>query len=148
MARLRGGDKLEAYLRDVARKVSKPGKARIGFLESATYPDGTPVAQIAAIQNFGSPAQGIPPRPFFTNMIREHEGEWPEQIGKVLKAVDMDAPKALEQMGQLIAGELRESIVDTNAPPLSPITIARKGSSKPLVDSGVMLQSVDSEVEE
>ena len=49
-------------------------------------------------------------------------------------------------LGAGIEGQLRQSITDTNAPPLSPATIARKGFSKPLVDTGNMLNSVASEV--
>ena len=49
-------------------------------------------------------------------------------------------------MGQGISGQLKQSIVDTNEPPLAASTIARKGFAKPLVDTGHMLQSVDYEV--
>src|SRR5262245_47719483 len=54
MARLRGGDKLEAALREISRKVGKPGTLRVGFLSDATYPDGTPVALVAAANEFGT----------------------------------------------------------------------------------------------
>lgn len=146
MASISGGEKLEAYLRETSAKVSKPGTLRVGFLEGATYPDGTPVATVAAIQNFGAPAMGIPPRPFFTDMIDKKASSWPAAIGGLLKDNDMDATKALVQTGQAISGQLRQSIVDTNSPPLSPKTIARKGFEKPLVDTGHMLNSIDSEV--
>lgn len=49
-----GGDKLDRALKDLARKVSKPRTLNVGFLEGATYPDGTPVAYIAAIQEYGT----------------------------------------------------------------------------------------------
>jgi len=59
MATIRGGDKFEAVLRDIADKLRDGGSVRVGFLENATYPDGKPVAMIAAIQEFGAPAAGI-----------------------------------------------------------------------------------------
>ena len=34
----------------------KKSKLEVGFFESAKYPDGTPVAYVAAIQEFGNPA--------------------------------------------------------------------------------------------
>ena len=68
MATLKGGDKLEAALREISRKVSKPGKLRVGFLEGATYPDGTPVALVAWWNEFGTEDE-FPPRPSFRNMI-------------------------------------------------------------------------------
>ncbi len=38
---------------------------QVGWFESAKYDDGTPVAGVAAIQEFGSAKNRIPPRPFF-----------------------------------------------------------------------------------
>ncbi len=143
---VKGGEKLEAYLKKLADKVSNPGTLRVGFLEGATYPDGTPVAMVAAIQNFGAPNAGIPARPFFSKMVNEKSPEWGGKLAKVLEQADWDGGKALALMGEGIAGQLRQSIVDTNAPELSPDTIARKGSDKPLVDTGHMLASVDKEV--
>ena len=63
------GPGLRKRLSEIARGLDKAAKVRIGFLENATYPDGKPVAMIAAIQEFGAPARNIPPRPFFRQMI-------------------------------------------------------------------------------
>jgi hypothetical protein len=123
MATISGGDKLEARLKALADKVSNPGTLRVGFLEGATYPDGTPVALVAAIQNFGAPARGIPPRPFFSNMIAQNKDAWGERLAAILKAQGMDAKRALKLMGAGIKGQLQQSIVDTLSPPLSPITL-------------------------
>jgi hypothetical protein len=143
---VKGGDRLDAYLAKLAKKVARKGHVRVGFLEGATYPDGAPVAEIAAIQNFGAPAAGIPPRPFFSNMVNREAGGWGVKMAQVLKRAEYDGEKALALMGQGIAGQLRQSIVDTNDPPLKPETARRKGFDKPLVDTGHMLASVDSEV--
>jgi hypothetical protein len=140
------GDKLQKALEERARRMSSATTVDVGFLAGATYPDGTPVAMVAAIQNYGAPRAGIPPRPFFSNMIAAKQAEWGPAAGALLVANDYDAAKTLEQVGQAIAGQLRQSIRDTNAPPLAPATIARKGFAKPLVDTGHMLQSVDYKV--
>lgn len=142
--RLRGGEKLEEALRKMAEGLSRGGTVRVGFLENATYPDGKSVAMIAAIQDFGTGT--IPPRPFFRNMIAAKQGEWPGAIDGLLKANDYDIDKTLQQTGAAIAGQLRQSIIDTNAPPLSPVTIRRKGHAKPLIDTSHMINSVDFEV--
>jgi hypothetical protein len=139
---LSGGDKLAKALAEMARRVSNPGTLRVGFLENATYPDGKPVALVAAIQNFGAPARNIPPRPFFSNMIREKSPSWPQAIAAQLQLANYDARLALERVGQGISGQLRQSIVNFNSVPLSPKTIARKGFDKQLVDTGHMLNSV------
>ena len=148
MAAIKGGKKFEAAMADLARRVSRPGTLRVGFLENAKYPDGTPVAMIAAIQDFGAPSVGIPPRPFFRNMIKDKQSEWPKAVADLLRANNYDAVRTLELTGEAIAGQLRQSIIDTNSPPLAETTIQRKGFSKPLVDSGHMLNSVDYEVKE
>lgn len=140
---IEGGDKLQHYLSDLAKQVSKPGSLSVGFFEGKTYPDGTLVALVAAVQNFGAPAKGIPPRPFFSNMVRETSPSWGPTLGRILPAVNYDAPQALGLMGEVIAGYLRVSIQQTNSPPLKKATIARKGFAKPLIDSGVMYNSVE-----
>lgn len=147
MAAISGGAKLEAKLEEIARRLRRGAAVKVGFLENATYPDGTKVALIAAIQDFGAPSVGIPPRPFFRNMVADKQGQWPEALVRLLEQTDYDAERALALMGEGIAGQLRQSIVDTNDPPLKPATIARKGHDKPLIDSGHMLASVDYEVE-
>lgn len=143
---IRAGPGLERKLAEIGAKAKNAARVRVGFLEGATYPDGKSVAMIAAIQDFGAPARGIPPRPFFRNMVAAKKAEWPEAVSNLLVANGYDAEKTLGQVGEGIAGQLRQSIVDTNEPPLKPATIARKKSSKPLVDTGHMLQSVDYDV--
>lgn len=143
---MKGGDALKAKLAEIARNASNASEVRVGFLEGATYPNGTPVALIAAIHNWGAPKAGIPPRPFFSNMIAAKQPEWPGAIAGLLKANNYDALRTLQLTGEAVAGQLRQAIVDTNAPPLAPATIRRKGFSKPLVDTAQMLDSVEYEV--
>ncbi len=170
MATISGGEKMAIALATMAANLKKAGTLRVGFLENATYPDGKSVAMIAAIQNFGAPSVGIPPRPFFSNMIRSKRAAWPRALAINLRAADYDAQVALRRFGTGVAGQLRQSIKDTNSPPLAPSTIAKRmrgmtgaqiaaadkraaktgkppSYAKPLVDTGIMLGSVDYEVE-
>ncbi len=146
MADISGGEALQKKLSDLARKFGKEGSVRVGFLAGATYPDGTSVPLVASINEFGAPSRGQPPRPFFRNMIAKHKDEWPEAIAKLLE--HNDVPTALRLVGEGIAGQLRQSIVDITEPPLAPSTVKAKGSSKLLVDTGHMLNSISYEVEE
>jgi len=123
MNALSGGAKLQAKLAELSQQVSKKAELRVGFLEGATYEDGKPVAMIAAIQEFGAPKAGIPPRPYFRSMIAEKSGEWGDKVGKVLVASEYDVDRALALMGDGIAGQLRTSIIKTNSPPLSDVTL-------------------------
>lgn len=122
MAQVSGGEALRAKMKEISDAIRSASEVRVGFLENATYPDGTPVATVAAINNFGAPSARIPPRPFFTNMIADKSPEWGDKFSKVLKGADYDAAKALDLMGVGIASQLREAIVATNDPPNSPVT--------------------------
>lgn len=146
MATIKGGDKLAKKLAQISTQLKRPGTLRVGFLEGATYPDGTPVAEIAAIHNFGAPRAGIPRRPFFTNMVKKESPEWPKTMGVILKQTNYDTPRTLELMGEGIKGQLQQSIHDTNTPPLAESTVARKGFAKPLIDKSIMINSADYEV--
>lgn len=144
MATLSGGAWLEAALEEMSSRVSNPGTLRVGFLEGATYPDGTSVALVAAVQNFGGGS--VPPRPFFSNMIAKQSGGWGAKLGNLLRLNNYDAQAALNLMGAGIKGQLQTEINETNSPPLAAATIAAKGFDKPLIHSSHMWNSVDWEV--
>lgn len=144
---IRGGDKAEAYLKSLADRLGKPATLKVGFLSGATYPDGTPVALVAAVQNFGAPSRGIPPRPFFTNMVDEKSPTWGDAMAKQMRATDNDARGALQRMGEGIKGQLQQAIRDFGGAPLAPATVKRKGFDKALIDTSHMLNSVDYSVE-
>ncbi len=162
MATIQGGNKMTRVLETIARKLSGATVLRVGFLEDATYSDGTSVAMVGAIQNYGAPRVGIPPRPFFSNMVADKGPTWPSAISKNLKATDYDVIKTLTLVGEGIRGQLQQSIRDTNSPPLAESTLAGRGvggmvydpknpktfGAKPLIDTGHMINSVDYEVTE
>lgn len=120
---LSGGDKLEAALAKLSKNIEKASTVQVGWAEGATYPNGTPVAAIAAIQEYGAPNAAIPARSFFRSMIAARSGEWGAELGGWLKVNDYDAAKALDAMGTVISADLAESIRDIDAPALSPVTL-------------------------
>jgi hypothetical protein len=141
MAEIKGGEGLKKALDRIALGLSNASVVDVGFLAGGTYPDGTSIPLVAALNEYGkSPSQ--PPRPFFRNMIAEKSKEWPDDIQKLLVAHGYDGKATLTDMGEVIKGELADSIVKLTSPPLKPATIARKGSDKPLVETGTMLRSI------
>ena len=118
-----GGDKLQAALTAIVGKLASAQTVQVGFLENATYPDGTSVPMVAAIQEFGAPKAGIPPRPFFRTMIAAKAPGWGGAMAQILKATDYDAAKTLGQMGMGMKGQLQESIIAVDSPALSPVTL-------------------------
>lgn len=146
MVQISGGDRLAKKLAEIAQNVQKAAEVDVGFFSQSTYPDGTSVPLVAAVQEFGSPSRNIPPRPFFRGMIEAKSPEWPKAVGDLLVSNDYDAQKTLGQTGEAIKGQLQASIVDFVGEPLKPATVARKGSEKQLVDTGNLLNSVGYEV--
>lgn len=140
MAVLSGGQNVERYFRDLAQKVRRGGTLDVGFMAGATYPDGTPVPLVAALNEFGTAKS--PPRPFFRNMIAAKSSGWGPAAGKLLVSNNYDVRTTLTLVGEGIKGQLQQSIRDLQSPVLAPSTIKRKGFSKPLIDTGQMLNSV------
>ena len=143
-----GGDKLQAYLSGIDQKLATAGAnphVSVGFLEGAVNRKGVSIPFYMAMNEFGT--AHIPPRPFFRNMIRAKGPTWGGDVAKLLKATSFDAYKTLATMGQVIQGQLRRSINETNDPPNAASTIARKGASKPLIDTRDAWKSVDYEVQ-
>jgi len=147
MAEIKGGEKFKAVLHSMESKLEGLPTVKVGFMENSTYPDGTSVPMVAALNEFGVPSKGQPPRPFFRRMVRDKGPTWPAGVATQLKDTDYNVPLTLQRVGQGIKGQLQASIRDLTDPPLAPSTIARKGFSKPLIDTGVMLNSVDYEVD-
>lgn len=146
MATIRGGEGVQRYLERVAGQVSRPATLRVGFLEGATYPDGTPVAMVAAIHNWGAPRAGIPPRPFFSNMIAKKQAEWGPATARLLEQNNYDIVVTFRMVGEAISGQLRQEIINTNSLSLAASTIRRKGFAKPLINTSHMINSTDYEV--
>lgn len=103
-----GGGKLLTKLKKMAKN-SKKARLTAGFYEGAKYEDGTPVAQVAAANNFGTLDSGgfIPPRPFFTDAVNKNKDKWAEHYGQALKETDYD----VERSAKLVGEEMRADIV-------------------------------------
>lgn len=54
---------------------------------------------------------------------------------------------SLELLGQYVVGLIKQRIANGIAPPNSPYTTARKGSSKPLIDTGQLRNAITYKVE-
>lgn len=146
MASVSGGDRLAQRLKEIAVRLGTNPEVKVGFLEGSTYPDGTSLPMVAAINEFGAPSRGQPPRPFIRNMIAAHRREWPKAAADLLATNDFDARKTLQLVGEGIKAQMQQSITDLLDPPLAPATVRRKGFDKPLINTGHMRNSIGVEV--
>lgn len=119
--------------------------AQVGFPSGKNYPDGTSVAYVATIQEFGAPEVNIPPRPFMRPTVAAKKDSWTKTIAKSIPRVvegKMSAVDVLDLVGIQASADIQETISKVTSPPLKPATIQRKGSAKPLIDTGLMVASV------
>lgn len=157
----RKAGKIQALRQTVEELNGRQG--RVGWFPSAVYEGGQPVAGVAFVQEHGSAKRSIPPRPFMRPTATEKRAEWAKTVGQLTKAAAQGkiAPENVMQGLTMAAeGHVRAAITKISTPPLAESTIAarkrrladggagaKSSIAKPLVDTGVMLNSLTSEVE-
>lgn len=127
MAEVKRGNPKAFQQIDVRIKDMQKTQGKVGWFESAKYPDGTPVAYVAAIQEIGHGK--IPSRSFMRSTAIEEKINWSEIIKKGAKLIVNGKlnPRAFMEMLTLKAqGDVSKKISSIYSPPLSPITIAAR----------------------
>jgi len=140
MKNLKGGERLQAKLMEIAEKFQ--GSVKVGWMSGGPYSDGTPVAAVAAWNEYGVPELNIPPRPFIRNMISEKDEEWANRLEGAAKYYNYDGEKVLKSMGLSILEDMQQAILDFKDPRNADSTIAKKGFDKPLIHTGHMKDSI------
>ncbi len=109
--------------------------------------EGVSNIELAAIHEFGAPGAGIPERSFIRSSFEAHRPEYIALLAKLLPKVienKMQLNQALGLVGARMAADMKNGIT-TGAgipPPLEDATVAAKGSSRPLVDTGQLVNSI------
>lgn len=107
--------------------------------------------ELAMIHEFGSPKAGIPERSFIRSTFEMGKAGYVADFRRLLVAVvegKMTVPRALGLMGLKISSDIKKRVTSGTGipPPNAPSTIAAKGSSRPLIDTGRLVNSVSHEV--
>lgn len=131
----------------------KEAGVSVGFLRSSGVYENSnvTVTQVAAVHEFGSSDGRIPERSFMRSSIDANKGKLEKVISKLAGQVSdgvMPQKKALGIIGQMVQDLMKGKILAGLSPPLAPSTVARKGSSKPLIDTGQLINSIDWEITE
>jgi hypothetical protein len=99
----------------------------------------------AAVHEFGSPALGIPERSFMRSTFDENAATYRRVLMAGIRSVlDGQAIGAsvLSLFGARYARDIQLKIRQGHFVPNAPSTVARKGSSRPLIDTGRMRNSI------
>ena len=133
------GKRFERMLKQLADK-----QVRIGFQRGdATEEDGTDICDVAAWNELGT--VNMPSRPFLRKSVDENENK----ISNFLQSQKSDlisgvsAEQILKEIGIFQKDLIQEKITEGSYAPNAESTIRKKGSSKPLIDTGRMRQSVN-----
>lgn len=104
---------------------------------------GLSLVDVASFHEFGL---GVPRRSFIADWADESRASHEEQLRKIAQAVVSGKVESLEQglsrLGSLWAAEVQKRIADGIEPELAESTIKRKGSSKPLINTGQLRSAI------
>lgn len=137
---------------DELKAQSASAKVNIGLPNgTGNYPDGTSVIMVGSVHEFGAPEKGIPERSFLRSTMSDNRDKYKNLVKNlVLDVIEGNTPigDVPDLIGQVAEADVKQKIVDINEPPNAPQTIAAKGGkTNPLVNTGLLTQSIRYEVE-
>jgi hypothetical protein len=154
-SRLKSGDGVEFSFKDTgASKISKQldilngHVITIGFQGSTAlvkYPGGPNVATVAMFNEFGT--ENMPERQFMRRTVSANRQKIGAESARLLGQVatlKLGAMEALDQLGRFVAEAMSAQIDQSKrwATPNAPSTADAKGGDQPLVDTGLMQESI------
>ena len=124
-------------------------QVKVGWLDSGEMQEGSDLslAEIAAIQEWGAPNANIPAREPLRRTFTEAEGREENarmctRLARSLINDKIEVDQALGLLGAWGVSAVQRRIRMGLPPPLRPATVAAKGSSAPLIDTGQLIQGV------
>lgn len=147
---------------EAALHILKDKQAKVGWFEGSKYESGIPVATVAAIQEFGSPTNNIPARPFMRPTITEKEPAWGAIAERGVRAVlanQATTQDVMELLAKTVVFDVQKTIAALQTPELHPGTIYNRlhrksdkktvgALTKPLIDTGIMFNTIGHEIED
>lgn len=117
------------------------GTVDVGFfVGSAKYKGGKDVTTVARENDKGT--KRIPARPYMDLAKKKNANEIIDTtIINIFRG--MDEQQALSRAGILFKNAIQREITNLKEPPNAESTILKKGSSNPLIDTGLMRSKVD-----
>ena len=113
--------------------------SKSGGKRSITMPD------LAAIHEYGSQSRNIPERSFLRASIQLNRSKYGKFLVSEVKSLLLGRTTTLkikQILGMQAAADVQMFMVNGKFAPLKAKTIKRKGSSKPLIDTGQLRQSI------
>lgn len=140
----------EQWLADFEKRMKGPTAVKVGFPAGSSPAD---IVQIAVWNHFGTRGGRsgggwggpIPPRPFITAAVFKHRSQIRHNLRALYRSIlagKTDARIGLQRLALYGVNIIQDQIASGMKPANSPLTIKLKGSSKTLINTGRMRQSV------
>lgn len=108
----------------------------------------TSALMVAAVNEFGSDDGHIPERSYIRSTVRTKRKKYLSLVSKLIRrSIKTTEKLRLDLIGVRAVADIKNTIKAGIAPANAESTIARKGSSKPLVDTGQLINSITHEIE-
>lgn len=130
-------------------------EVQVGIVEPVTYGpdnDNLPVATVWSWQEEGLPAQNIPTRPAirvgFMAPIKKgsYDKMFVESMVRIAEGKST-FKQEYTRIGTRAKADLKKAVADWDTPRNAPYTIELKGFDNPLIDSGLLYESIDFKVD-
>ena len=115
------------------------GNIEVGFFVGSTYKNGKDVTEIAKKNNEGIK---VPKREFMIPATNKASNKTINITVETI-ASGMDEKQALSRAGIMFKNAIQREITNLKEPPNAQSTILKKGSSNPLIDTGLMRSKVE-----
>ncbi len=142
----KGWERIQKEIRIFEKSFTK-----VGLLESSgihSDSGGLTVVMVGVFHEFGT-SRGVPERRWVRRWVEKNKKSIGNKIMMLYGLVidgKMTAKKSLQLLGAWGEKSLKQFLRDGNiTPKLKPATIRRKGSSKVLIDTGQMMNSISHE---
>ena len=133
---------IDIHLYELIRQLSE-GRLKVDFQLGDGHEGGLSVAQIAAFNEYGT--SRAPARPFMRPAFFENRTLFRDKLRNIARR-QLQGHNTFERdmslLGVFVVNKIRTQIDSVTSPPNAPFTIARKRSSKPLIDTGEMKRAV------
>lgn len=128
------------------------GQIKIGYFGHQPITDGTPnsitMVELATIHEYG--LGHVPERSFLRASLIANQTRYSNIIKAKMLDILNERSSALQfkqKLGELAVKDVKEYVLTGSFKPLKPATIKRKRSSRPLIHTGRLRQSVTYQVE-
>jgi hypothetical protein len=115
---------------------------QVGILSDAGVNEktGTLIAEYAYANEFGT--KDIPARSFIGSTCDEQFQKWDAMVDKMKIDPSYSVERLLGTLGEQVVGDIKEKIGSNIQPSNSDATIAKKKSSRTLIDTGIMRRAI------